>query len=226
MGGRGGYSIRKAASSTGFTKGTPTAVTKASTTSDRVRGSFGGGSDSGRQTEASMLAEFSSWRNKLSEAQVTAIARYTNGDYRDINNVLRGKTKGDADTRAQVKNLKSAFNHALSKNVTSYRGTGTTDAETLKGMTTVGGVFRDKGAFSTSISRTVAQSWAGSKPNAVVFTIRLPKGYKGAAFVQSISGHKNEKELLIKPGQNWKVLKQLKPLGAYSKTPHYLITPV
>lgn len=225
MGGRGGYSIRKAFSSSGVVGGTKAAAAKAAT-APAPRGNFGGGADSGRQTEASMLAEFSGWKASLSKDQVSAFAAYTNGAYTSINNALRGKTEGDAYTKTQIKNLKASFNHALSKNVTVYRGTGTTDAATLKSMTTVGAVFKDKGAFSTSLSRSFANSWASSKTNPVVFTVRLPKGYKGSAYVQSISTHKSEKELLIKPGQNWKVVKQLKSLGTYGKVPHYLITPV
>lgn len=223
MGGRGSYSIRKAFGNTIFASGTKTAKAKAETTK-KPRGNFGGGSDSGRQTDASMLAEFSSWRNGLNEAQIDAIAAYTNGAYGSMNRYLRGQDPNASDfTKQQVKNLNSSFNHALSKGITVYRGTGMTDSATLAKMTTVGGVFRDKGAFSTSISRSFARSWAASKTNPVIYTVRLPKGFKNGAYVRSISPHKSEKEYLIKPGQNWKVVRQLAPVNGVS---HFLITPV
>lgn len=226
MGGRGGYSVRKALSSIGLSKGTKTAKKKAETVA-RPTGNLGGGTDSGRATVEQMLAEFSSWRKGLSESMVDAIASYTNGSYVSMNNAMRGKgsTPPSEYTKKQVEQLKKSFNHSLSKKLTVYRGTGTTNAATLAEMTTVGAVFRDKGAFSTSLSRTFATSWASSKQNPVVFTVALPSGFKGAAFVQSISPHKSEKEVLIRPGQNWKVVKELKPLKG-GKIRHMLITPV
>lgn len=229
MGGRGQYSIRKAASSAGLKKSTPFFQKKAETLPKSVeRGTFGGGSDSGRQTDESMLAEFSDWRNNLTSNQVDAIAAYTNGSYDSINNYLRGKDYhygGDHPeyTKEYGKQLKSAFNHALTKDITVYRGTGTKDTALAAQMKTVGAVFKDDGAISTSISRTFAKIWASGKSNPVVYTIKLPKGFKGAGYVQSISPHKHEKEALLKPGTNFKVLKELKPL---SGIPHYLITPV
>jgi len=141
-----------------------------------------------------------------------------------MNGSLRGKDKGSEFTQKSVKNLKSAFNHKLSKAITVYRGTGATDAATFANMTTVGSVFKDKGAFSTSISR---KSWASSKTNRVMFTVRLPKGYKGASWVQSISPHKHEKEVLVKPVQNWRVVRALKPLkSGGGSIPRYLIAPI
>lgn len=230
MGGRGSYSVRKAFGDLTAVKGTKTA-TQAAAAAPRPRGNFGGGADSGRQTEASMDAEFSNWKNSLSAEQISAFASYTNGGYFGINSYLRGKKPAYGDhsdtTKKEAALLKSAFNHALTKPITVYRGTGTTDSKVLAEMTTVGSVFRDKGAFSTSISRKFATGWAGSKSNPVVYTIRIPKGYKGAAWVQSISPHKHEKEVLIRPGQNWKVVKQLKPFNQYGTSiPHYLIQPV
>lgn len=228
IGGRGSYSIRKAFSNTIFTKATPVAKTLAAASPARVRGNFGGGTDSGRQTSSSMDAEFSNWRKNLTEKQISAFASYTNGGYRRINNILRGKDTGNEYTKNEVKNLKAAFNHTLSKPVTVYRGTGTTSSSLSVEMSTVGGVFRDKGAFSTSLSKTFARKWAKSKTdNAIVYTIRLPKGYKGAAWVHSISPHKHEKELLIRPGQNWRVVKELRPLkDGNKKIKHVLIQPV
>jgi len=216
MGGRGANSIRKGFANTAFAKGTKTAKTKAKEATAEV----GGG---GSSSEASMLKEFSDWKASLNKDQIAAFAAYTNGSYVKMNSDLRGISEGGAGTKAQNKALISSFNHTLTKDVTVYRGTGTADAKLLKEMTTVGGVFRDKGAFSTSLSKTFARSWASSHPNSVVYTVRLPKGFKNSAYVQSISPHKSEKELLIKPGQNWRIVKQLESLNG---RPHYEITPV
>lgn len=226
MGGRGAYSQRKAFSAKFIEKGTKTAKQKAAAgggTVERREGTFGGNSDTGRATDAQMKAEFANWRNGLTKDQASAFYAYTNGEYSVMNGHMRGKFDGGSTIKEKVKNLNASFNHTLSRDVTVYRGTGFSDNKMFAEATTVGGIFRDKGAFSTSLSRNFAKNWASYKNNKVVYTVRLPKGYKGAAYVASISPHKHEREVLLKPGTNFRVVRKLKSLGS---TPHYLITPV
>lgn len=215
MGGRGAYAIRRAFANQIFS------------VSPSLAGTGGGGVAelAGRGlSDAEMDREFAEWRNSLTESQIEAIAAYTNGAYGNINRYLRGIDKNPSQaTKDRIKQLRAAFTHSLSKNITVYRGVGVSNAKLHNEMTTVGSVFRDKGALSTSTSKALATSWASSKDNAVVYSINLPKDFKNAAWVKAISPYKHEKEVLIKPGQKWRVTQELSPIRRGNKRIRHLV---
>lgn len=142
------------------------------------------------------------WCGKLSIEEKKAINDYTKETpnyYRNINEVLRGKSK----TFEEGNQERCEFIHfALSKastpaNVVVYRGGNNIlgDLTNASDDELVGSVFRDKGFVSTSVSDKLVLS------GDTLLVINLPMGSQAANIEKLSATKKYEQEVLINCGQ-------------------------
>lgn len=148
------------------------------------------------------------WTN----AQHNALRTYTGSAYSTINKCARGVTPCDQTTKDLLDNIKSAMKPSTS-NVILYRATNlhtfglatTSELESLIGKT-----ISDNGVISTSITKI---GWQGH----VRLEIEAPKG-SHMAWVQPISLHPTENEMVLAPGTHYEVLSVNK---VYTNGVHY-----
>lgn len=155
---------------------------------EQISGSFKGNN---WKSNEEMLAWINSLGPDLSSAQVSAIKKYTGSGYYEINTYLRTGSVpygGSAPTRtvsALDKSMREMpFDVTVIRNM-SLQGLQGQDPTTL-----VGAVFSDKGFVSTTIKQS------GVFGGDVQLVIDVPKGAR-ARYVQNISQHKAEQELLL-----------------------------
>jgi len=158
------------------------------------------------------------WKNQLTEAERTAIRRYTGVAYRDMNKMLRmGSYPPGLSPMEKVKYAKyiqdctSALKKAsLPEDVIAHRGVGSlnslaktlgVDVSTLKdpaaAKSLLGQVFVDPAFGSTAESSDKA--WGGAKLH-----MKLPKGCQ-ALYVDPISSVPGENEILINRNARYKI---------------------
>ena len=143
------------------------------------------------------------WISTLSASERKSIVHYTGTGYEKINLSLR---HGDGSNQ-HVKPIDAAL--AKSKvpvDVQVYRGTKHHSLTTAK----VGDIFEDKGYVSTSTSDGAA--FSGHK-----LTMRIPAGSTGG-YVNSISQHPGERELLLPRGSRFKIISVTEKPGAFQWT--------
>lgn len=128
---------------------------------------------------------------------LNALKSYTGSRYKDINKFLR---KGPPPQESKiVADMDKAFDKVaekggLSGGVTVYRGMRSHNLQ-IEGISlTEGTVIHDKGFMSTS-----AREGAAKRFGNVHFEIDVPKGTK-AAYLERVSKHTKEKELLLARG--------------------------
>jgi hypothetical protein len=144
--------------------------------------------------------------SKLSGAELQGIKTYTGSSYSEMNGLLRsGRARGEAD-RAVGRNIDNAQRamKVFDRDVLLHRGTSTRNfgvntAEELYGL--VGKTVEDKGFTSSSIGGRSA--FSGN----VEMVIQAPKGVARGSFVDDISRHKGENEMLLAHGTKFKVLR-------------------
>lgn len=141
------------------------------------------------------------WLNAITSDERHGVEVYTGSAYRDMNRYLRGQSSktsyGD-----EIKQATSALKKAsLPRDTIVRRGTGHNMLDDLGiGKITpenkanfIGAVIQDKGFMSTSPSPS------GGFSDSIEYVIKLPKGTQ-AMYVDSISRHMGEEELLINRG--------------------------
>ncbi len=157
---------------------------------------------------------FSGWKAGLTGDEFMSIVRYTESDYRPVNAQLRGRLKGsqwksDRLPPVEFRKVRDNMDSALQKgiipeNIVVYRGGGSFSLREAVQMGKIkeGGIFRDKGFVSTSITEHAAFA----KP--VQIKIRVPAGTHGA-FVgwNGFTAFKNEAELILPRNQRFLVRK-------------------
>lgn len=149
--------------------------------------------------------------------QAAAIKTYTGQSYSAINSSLRKKNAKGNDYTPQLSSLKTAEKiqagmRPVTQSLTVYRGTGGQQfglgeyptAAQLQAL--VGKKVIDKGFVSTSVGTGAAFG------GALRLEIQVPKGTP-AAYVQSVSKHKTERELLLAAGTKFEIL-EVVPAGS------------
>jgi ADP-ribosyltransferase exoenzyme len=129
---------------------------------------------------------------RLSPEARNAVSYYTGSGSSEINGFLRtGSTYGSPENAQKlVRGLDSAM-RPIPEDMKVTRHVSTSAFGTDDLTTLVSDVFRDKGYLSTSVSETGAFTH-----HEVKMVIDVPKGAQGR-YVQDISIHKQEKELLL-----------------------------
>lgn len=152
--------------------------------------------------------------------QRESIRFYTNGPYRELNGCLRGHSPCTPELTKHINVLKSVMKPST-EDVVLYRGADPrvfgldrkkfvlNNPEGIKILQKLTGkTLHDKGVISTSIDNI---TW--SSPFQI--KIEAPKGTK-MAWVQSVSGHKDEKEIMLAPNTRFEVVSAKKrTFGGY-----------
>lgn len=162
------------------------------------------------------------FKAKLSKEQLEAAYAYTHRSDGVINNHLRGLPPPneyhkqnlpgakahptDEEHAANIerfkKNLDDAISsHPIPRDMTVYRGMITKHLGDLE----IGAEIEDHGYMSTSVDRSIAESFAGAgyKKESAVLQIKLPKGHHAAPIQGKFDG---EKEMLLPRGMKMRVV--------------------
>lgn len=194
--------------------GTAPKVTAApSTPSSPVSSSTNGYQNLSKPTASAMQSQMNSatpppW----TEAQASALRYYTGGAYSTINKCARGTAPCDPTTKETLENIKAAMKPST-RNVILYRATNLNSfgiATTSQLEALIGKTVSDNGVISTSITKI---GWSGH----VRLEIEAPKG-SHMAWVQPISLHPSENEMILAPGTHYEVLTVKK---VYTNGVHY-----
>lgn len=138
-------------------------------------------------------------KHELTPAETIAIAAYKNGEYKELNAVLRGERSADAEIQGYIDNLIRAFDHAKStQSGVVYRGV----HDLTPGNFKTGSVIQFKGFTSTSTSKEFAESWGGG---GVLFQIYVPKNSKAMEYAKVSGYHDKEYEVILKAGMKFTV---------------------
>lgn len=150
------------------------------------------------------------WLADISLSEKRAVQTYTGNAYWDMNGYLRGQ-RSSTEYKQAIKDCQSALSKAsLSEETIVRRGSDYNmlldlDFDTVaKGVTKenkaqfIGGIVEDKGFMSTSPAPN------GGFDEDIEYVIKLPKGSQ-AMYVDSISKHSGEKELLINCGSKYTI---------------------
>jgi hypothetical protein len=171
-----------------------------------------------RSIVAKHTKESEDWINSLSSAEMTAQKRYTGSYYVDMNNVYRRGYRSDKTTVKWSEDLTSALRRAqIEQPVVLRRGINESDLAHMLGfngdfdkvktnwdeINKGGYAAEDKGFLSTSPYSS------GGFSKRVELRIYCPTGTH-AAYVDSISSHRGEKETLLQSGSIYKVHKLVK----------------
>ena len=159
--------------------------------------------------------EAKEWIDTLSSDEMTANKRYTGSWYVDMNNVYRRGDRSDKQIVKYSEDLTRSLRRVETKNpVVLRRGVHESDLAYMLGfngdfskvrdnwdkINEGGYAAEDKGFLSTS------PDTSGGFSKAVELRIYTPAGTH-AAYVDSISSHKGEKETLLNSGSMFKVVK-------------------
>lgn len=155
---------------------------------------------------------------------LAGITDYTGSDHYDINKHMRGAPPPPITDQAIIDKAErnaGLVNNAiydapsLSNDITVYRGCGNSTLNIKPGTeideldsTLAGNSFRDGGIISTSISATEASRFEDS---GVVLAVKVPKGSK-ALYVDDISTHTGEREVLLPMDTEFKILSVQRPV--------------
>lgn len=146
------------------------------------------------------------WLKSLSAGEEQVVSDYCGDEYYDLNVYLRhiGDWKSlNSDYMDKfVKNLDSAIDKfELTDNITVFRGVDKNAISNLDLKHLVGEIYEDKGYMSTS---PIRPNIVEDRP--VLFEIQVPLGKGKGAYVNSLSGFKDEEyEFLLKRGTKCEV---------------------
>lgn len=130
---------------------------------------------------------------KFSSTLRQSLSTYTGSGYSEMNRTLRS---GGSPTRT-IENLRKLLDQCrIPEDLISYRGV--RSRLSLK----AGDTFTDLGFMSTSLNAGVSEGFG----EGTFFTIRVPKGAKGA-YVDLVSSCPGEKELLLQAGTKMRILR-------------------
>ena len=147
------------------------------------------------------------WLKVISASEKSAVETYTGSAYWDMNSYLRGQ-KSSTSYKTAIKNCQAALSKAkLPRETIVRRGADYNMLDELKiGPITpqnksnvIGAILEDKGFMSTSPAPQ-----GGFTYRDIEYVIKLPEGSQ-AMYVDSISKHKGEQELLINCGGKYMV---------------------
>lgn len=149
------------------------------------------------------------WVPKLTKEELKSVQAYTGSAYFDMNRYLRGLERS-TDYKDKIKLAKDALKKAqLPRDTIVRRGSGFDSLKNLLGVEKgseivpnkdrfIGAVIQDKGFMSTS---PIA---SGGFSGDIEYIIHVPEG-ANAMYVDSISLHEGERELLINAGSKFVV---------------------
>jgi hypothetical protein len=172
---------------------------------DRAGGSVPGGP--GNVTQKF----YSNWHSELSSDQKKALQRYSGGEYKNMNSVLRhGKILGldnpqavevaKRDIAVAVSSIESS--NPLPANIRVYRRFGRYNLNNLS----IGDIVEDKGFMSTTLSKESTDlNFTGT-----IAEITVPKDTR-AAFLgwTDVANHPEELEMLFAPGSKMRVVDKI-----------------
>lgn len=166
-------------------------------------------------------SNYEDWiNNKMTDAERTAVIRYTGHEYVPINNVARETKDAEGYSSAMVEKMKKIIKETesglskaeISDNIIVWRGTssilfGSKNMSYDEVKQFEGGFIRDKGFMSSSPHRN--DCWATDKSSGsnVFLKISVPKGTGRGAWVDPISTHGGEHEFLIQRNSCFKISK-------------------
>lgn len=147
-----------------------------------------------RNAVSMLRTDAAEWIKSLSDEEKRAIRKYTgNGDarpklYQRINEMLRGDAAEDKTLRYYAEQISSALKRStIGQNVICYRGSSVNPF----GKADVGSVV----SFSQFLSTSVISS--RSFDAGVTFTIYVPKGKSGVAYIEELSEYPKQREILF-----------------------------
>lgn len=136
-----------------------------------------------------------------STSSVKGVQEYTGGDYRWINQALR-KNSEYALPRLEkaVRDLDKTFEVArLEEDIVVWRGVGRDIGRRME----TGVVFQDDGFSSTSLSKNIAESFAG--PDGALIQMIVPKGTP-AIFVEKFTNIEGEVEMVLPRSSQFRII--------------------
>ena len=142
------------------------------------------------------------WLETIDKDELRGVKTYTGSAYKDINNYLRGLGKNVGTyEKEQIKFCESALKKAsLPEETIVRRGASYNMLEELgidyskeNKQKVIGGIVQDKGFFSTSPDPN------GGFDSSIEYIVKIPKGSQ-AMYIDKISKHEGEKELLVNKG--------------------------
>lgn len=141
-------------------------------------------------------------------AQKAALRKYTGGDYSTINRCARGVAPCTSAVKQNLKDINAAMKPSTDDVVvfrkTSPKSFGVESGKDLEAM--IGKTISDNGVISTSIRDNM---WQGS----LDIEIEAPKGSM-MAWVQPISYHPGEDEIIVAPGTHYEIIEVVPPHDA------------
>ena len=161
-----------------------------------------------RSNVSNMNSYCKQWGSSIPKEEKKAVIAYTGGDYWDMNEALRaGRDKGSRIDELNDLCFKGMQKASLPEDLIVRRGSDYNmlwDLGAGREFTQddipkfVGSIVKDKGFMSTSPMAS------GGFSGNIEYVINVPKGTE-AVYVDSISLHKGEKEVLINADYNFKV---------------------
>lgn len=159
-----------------------------------------------------------SWQGKMSKDELNGVVRYSGSTYRAMNDYLRTGKMGSGYDEKLEKLITDCSNglskYTIKENLLVYRKSSAalfnqlgvslgysfqSREDFVKSINSfAGSIVTDKGFTSTS---TRSKTWGGD----VHMEIRVPKGTNGA-YIEHVSQHSSEKELLLNKGTNFKIV--------------------
>lgn len=145
------------------------------------------------------------WLKAVTKKEKNAVVTYTGSAYGDMNKYLRG-INSSTNYKDEIKAAISGLNKAsIPKDIIARRGSSFNSLKRLLGADTgseiianqekyIGMVIQDKGFMSASPS-----PYGGFTNKDIEYVIKVPKG-TDAMYVDRISEHEGEKELLLNAG--------------------------
>jgi hypothetical protein len=152
-----------------------------------------------QKASESLKADFWPWKNSLSLAELDAVRLYKSAAYKMMNGTLRGLRRATNQWTPRNNTLIGALEKAVvPRDVTLYRRVRT---EIYQGLS-AGDRYSDPGFLSTSINPNINPVFGD-----YLVEIRVPAGYKGAAFVQNVpTKNYGIYEMVFKPGARFRVI--------------------
>lgn len=141
--------------------------------------------------------------------QKSALTKYTGGYYQELNRCARGIGPCTPANKKTLDNINAAMKPSTD-DVVLYRKTdpkafGLTTGDELKSM--IGKTIKDDGVISTSIKTS---TWSGK----LHLEIEAPKGSM-MAWVQPISNHPGEDEMVVAPGTHYEIIEVIPPTDTF-----------
>lgn len=146
------------------------------------------------------------WKGQVSSEELTAIRKYTDNEYIEINQQLRrGLDWGMEENIERISSAIDKFN--LTEPIEVYRGISESAVENFFGTTDLskikGSIISDDGFVSTSTLMHKAESFSTSN---IVCKIHIPLGKGNGAFIAKESVYNRENEFLLQKGSSFEVV--------------------